>query len=92
MNSTPDNESLGFILLVVAMPFIAAFHTSLGAPWMISGVSTIVVCFLITAYVRRDLIEENLDVLSDGNITAISEQEKTQEHVEKRPEPSSLEV
>lgn len=61
MNSTPDNESLGFILLVAAMPFIAAFHTSLGAPWMISGVSTIVVCLFITAYVRRDLIKENFD-------------------------------
>lgn len=41
-----DTKNLPILILTLAMPFIAAFHTSLGAPWMLSSVSTLVVCAL----------------------------------------------
>ncbi len=46
-NELPENIGLGWLLLVLAMPFITGFHVAMGAPWMLTAVLVEVVCVAI---------------------------------------------
>lgn len=73
MNSEIDSKSLSFVAIVVAMPFIAAFHTSIGGPWMLTSTLTVLVTGLAIVWGNRDQIQD----MDDVGIT------------EKFPEPAS---
>ena len=58
-----DTKNLPILILTLAMPFIASFHTSLGAPWMLASGSTLLVCALIIG-ISSDVLKstETLEV------------------------------
>ena len=60
-NELPENIGLGWLLLVLAMPFITGFHVAMGAPWMLTAVLVEVVCLgslvVSAAYRATDELE-----------------------------------
>lgn len=54
---TADTRAIGLIIGLFAMPFVAAFHTSLGGPWMLTSTLTIVVFVLISAWSLSAIVE-----------------------------------
>lgn len=58
-NELPENIGLGWLLLVLAMPFITGFHVAMGAPWMLTAVLVEVVCVAILGFASRGFLTES---------------------------------
>lgn len=52
-----DQRAVALLALTVAMPFIAGFHVSMGAPWMLTGVLVDAMCLGVFYYSNRQIIE-----------------------------------
>ena len=75
MNELPESVNVGWLLLMLAMPFITGFHVAMGAPWMLTAVLVEVVCIGLLAFFVASDGEDDLPAGTQEDSIQLQEKE-----------------